>query len=662
MADKVDLFPPRGTQFDPTAKGRARAALGQGALMGWGDEAEAWLRSRMGQGSYEDQLRAIRGETAQYGKDFPVTSAALEFAGGALPGVLVPGAQPAAVGSTLKTLGRMSGMGAATGAVAGAGSAEEGQRGAGAGSGAIIGGAAGAALPLALKGASAGRRWLMERLFPTEARVTELAARKLNRALEQGEVAPGDLPTLLAADRARGVPSRLLNVSPATVDLAEAVAQRTGKGAHKMEEGLTAQKMGSRERTYQQVSRGLQPGDFYADEQRLVEDLRKRAGPMYDTAYAHGSVDDPAINAVLKDPEFAGFFGKAKEIANKEALAAKLRGEDPSKYQLEDLYNLVLDPATQTLTPVLRRLPDVRTLDYVKRGIDATVDSMYSSGRSAEASALKQLRNQFVSTLDKNVPAYAQARKGYAGDMEVIDAMRTGMNDFNKLDHEQVSKLVSGMGAAEKEAFRTGVARNLYSRIMDPSGNFNAAQRIIGSPETQAKLQPLFDNPGQFQLFKTALERESQLFHQANRVLGGSQTGKRAQMREQFEGTDDIGSAIGAAVTGGFWNSLTSTGLRALRNTEMPEKTATKLSDMLLARDPHEVAAVVKLLEEQAAAAAPQALRAGATERGAVTGTASAIWPSPTVQRAQPEQLEDQPSAAPEGPMSAEDLHNELMR
>ena len=44
------------------------------------------------------------------------------------------------------------------------------------------------------------------------------------------------------------------------------MAQRTGKGTRKVEKTLSQQKTGARERTYQQVVKGLKPGDYYADE------------------------------------------------------------------------------------------------------------------------------------------------------------------------------------------------------------------------------------------------------------------------------------------------------------------------------------------------------------------------------------------------------------
>lgn len=617
----------------------ARAAIGQGLLMGWGDEAEAWLRSKVGNETYDRALKDVHNEYARFSKEHPVSSGVAEFAGGAAPGVammFVPGGQAAGAAqlqrSAASSLGRMAGLGAATGAVSGAGYSDQDRLG-GAIGGGITGTAVGTTVPLAIKGVKSAKDWLLQRLVPTEKRIENVAAQKMNKALQEGNTTPQDIVPAMTADRALGVPSVVANVSPGSAKLAEAVAQRAGKGATAIEEKLTAQRVGARERVHQQVTKGLHPGDYYADEEKLINQLRNKAKTLYDDAYSFGEVNDPRITQVLDTPAFKSFFAKARNIADMEATAAKLRGEDPSKYALRDIYTPgPIDPVTGIQDMVLSKVPDVRTLDYIKRGIDASIESGFKGqGMStAEASALRDLRRQFVTAIDENVPQYKTARAAYAGDMEVKDALNAGMNNFNKMDHEQVIRSVAGMTSAEKDAFRTGVARYLYSRVMDPSGNFNAAQRIIGSPEMQAKLQPLFDDPAQYNLFKNALEREAQLFHESNRILGGSQTSKREQMRGALEDTNTIGQAVGDAVTGGFWNSLTNAVGRTISGTNITGPVADKLATMLMSSEPHEVAAVVKLLEEGGKAAERGAAIQGAIEHGGVTGTTSAFWPSPT--------------------------------
>ena len=670
MADKIDPY-----------TGATRAFVGQGLGMNWGDEGEAWLRSKMGEGEYSDIVNRIRDEYSQYSKQYPISSGALELAGGIAPGVAmmaVPGGQAPGSAqlqrSLLGTTAKLGAIGAGTGAISGAGSTTEDNRLSGAGGGALYGGAFGVGIPLLMRAGTAASRWMLDRLYPTDAAVTARAAEKVNRALSEDRIAPKDIQTRLQADTKLGVPSVTANVSPGLTDLAEAVAQRTGSGARTIETTLRNQRAGIRERTYQRVANDLKSGDYFQDQENLVRTLRQKANTVYDNAYAVGEIQDPRIMMALDTPAFKSAFQRAKSIADTEAAAARLRGEDPSKYMLRDVYYpREVKPGIFELE--LRNYPDVRTLDYMKRGIDANIDAGFRSAQgmsSAEASALKGLRNQFVSIIDDLVPEYKLARSAYAGDAEVIDAMRLGFEDFKKLKHEEVVRMVAGMSQAEKDAFRTGVARNIYQDVFGSSGrNFNAAQRVIGSPEVQAKLQPLFDNPGQFRLFKSSLEREAQLFEESNRVLGGSQTGKRMQMRENLEEGPGVGEAISSAVTGGFWPSLTGLVARSIRSTEMTEKTASKMADMLMSKDPHQVAAVVKLLENHAAAAVPRAARATAAEAGAVTGVTTALPPPTTPEpgiRVTPadrvpslrEELESEGAAQlPQGPDLLKDIEAE---
>jgi hypothetical protein len=639
--------------------GAARAALGQGLGMGWGDEGEAWLRSKVSGVPYEQALKQIRQEYAQYSKEYPISSTALEFGGGAAPAVgmmFVPGAQGAAAAQTQRStagaLARLAAMGGTTGAVSGAGSAEEGQRGSGAFSGGVLGAGLGAGIPVAMRGATGAARWLRDRLAPSEASISRLAGEKMTQAMRASDLTPQQIEQMMAKDRSMGVPSTVANVDSAVAKLAEAVAQRTGKGTQKVEKTITQQKTGARERTYQQVAKGLQPGDYYADEARLVKDLRSRAQTVYDDAYAHGDVDDPRIVEALKNPQFQQFFQKARSIADTEAMAAKLRGEDPSKFVLPEIYK-PSGKFTESGAEVLEltKLPDVRTLDYIKRGIDATIDSGFKGqGMStAEASALRDLRKVFVNAIDENVPAYRDARKAYAGDMEVIDAMRTGMSDFGKMKPEQLERMFLGMSDAEKDAFRTGAARKLYSDIVETSKMKNAAQEIINNEATVKKIDTLFDDPAYSRLFKSALEREAQLFQQANKILAGSQTKQRQIMAEELEEAPGIGQAMVQGAFGNFSGALSGLATRFANSATITPRVADKLSDMLMAKDPAEVAAVVKFLEQHAANELPRAVRGTTAERAAVTGTTSTVWPSPSVDQAAPTQtdIESDISAQP---------------
>lgn len=638
-----------------------RGLLGQGLLAGWGDEAEAWLRSKIGEKTYEQNLAEINREYGEYAGRNPIVAPLTEFAGGVLPMVAsyvaTPftggAAAPAAVATTARTANALSRLaanpavrgalvGTGTGAIAGAGAAQPGERVSGAVEGGTVGAIVGGGAPVFIRGTGAGYNWLRDRLAPSEEVVTRGATTRVNRALEQAREGQGmtaqEAADVVAADRARGIPSTMANVDPALVDLAETAAQRTGAGARRIEGELGRQTSGARERVYGRVRSELGGGNFYDDETRMVQELRDQAKTLYDDAYAFGEVSDPRIRRILESPQFRSFYGRAREIADNERLAAELRGEDTSRFDLSPIY--MVDSKGNA---VVQRIPDVRTLDYIKRGIDATIERGFDGEglSTAEANALRQLRREFVNVLDEatvdpktGVSAYAQARAGYAGDMEVLDALRTGRNDFNRLDHEEISRMVKDMSDAERDAFRTGAVRNIYDRLMDPSGNINAAQRIIGSPEYAAKLQPLFDSPAQFELFRNAMQREMQLFQQSNRILGGAATARRTQSREAFEQGSPVGDVVADTITGSFGNSLSNLVARIARSATMTDDTATEVSRMLMSSDPTEVAAAVRLLEDYGQRAATGAAALNRAETGAIMGTAVALPPPPATEEA----------------------------
>jgi hypothetical protein len=275
-------------------------------------------------------------------------------------------------------------------------------------------------------------------------------------------------------------------------------------------------------------------------------------------------------------------------------------------------------------------LPDVRTLDYIKKGIDAQITSLFKAGKSTDASNLKDMREVLLNKLDETVPAYKTARSEYAGDKEVINAMEAGYKDFPHLNHEEVESMIGNMSQAEKDAFKTGVVRNIHSIVMDPSNNINAAARVIRSPETQKSLNVLFDSPAQFDLFKAAMLREAQLYDQANQIMGGAQTGRRIQARERFEQGPDVGGVVSDAIRSGWKDSLMNLTTDVINSSQMSDKVAHKVSQLLMSKDPHEVAAAVKALENYNARAKVGAKALNRAELAGVGGIGAAQYSPPT--------------------------------
>jgi len=649
MAEK----PAKAAPVNPYS-GFARAALEQGLGMGWGDEAEAWLRSKAGEGKYEDLLKQIQGEYGSYAEKYPWTSFAGEFAGGALPtalSLLLPGGQAPAAANIARTTGsalarlatgpaaRATATGAVTGGIAGAGSAKEGERGAGAATGAAVGTLFGVALPPLMRGAGSAWRWAIDRAFPNETAAEREAMRKMAEAMEESGMSPQDIEARILQDRAVGVPSVVANVDENLADLAETVAQRTGRGTKKVEQTLREQKRGQKGRVAERLESGLKPeGDFFEREDELITQLRGKAGNVYDAAYAQGDVNDPAIMEILENPKFKAAYMRARGIIENERLGARLRGEDESKFQLKPIF---VGDSEGNLKLV--DVPDVRTLDYIKRGLDAMIGAGFKGQGmdSAEAASLKPLRNTFVEKIDQLVPEYKAARGTYKGDMEVIDALNAGRTDFDSAAPKQIEMMWNEFSPAEKAAYRTGVSEFFARKFGRSARNANRANEIINAEDTADKLRIMFENDSEFNLFKTALQREAQMFEQAGNILGSSRTGKRKVMQERFEEGEPAAEALQKAVKSGPFAGLTDWVSKAIGNQKFNSQVADKLSEMLMAKDPHEVAAAVQLLENYANESFPATVRGERIRRSVASGAAAAAPIAPPPAETEPSDIEE---------------------
>ena len=673
-----------------------RAALGQGLGMGWGDEAEAWLRSKLVEGSpgYERELARIRDEYQRYVEQNPMLAPAAEFAGGVLPAIgsyvatIGSGGAgaPAAAATTARTAGALARAanaartamrnpyvaGAVTGttqsAISGAGSAKEGERTGGALVGGGVGLGLGLGIPTVFRGGPAAYNWLRERLAPSDQYILDRAAGKVNEALNIAGMTPAEAEQAVAADRAMGLPSTLADVSRPTVDLAEAAAQRGGEGAETIADRLTTRPETTKSRTEARLRSDVSNKDFFNERKNLIDDLRKKAKPAYDAAFftpegKARTVDNETINEILKSPKVQQAYRRGKEYAQADADLARIDKQDPERYVLPDIYESVASGERDPLTnaPIMTdklsgKLPTVQVLDYIKRGLDGMIDSAFSSSDSIDRTAanqLKEFRRRLVSALDENVPEYKQARTEYAGDMEVRDAMDAGFNDFNRMAPEEVLDFIRNATSAEREAFKSGAVRSLYTKIMNTARNTNAARDIINNEIIRRKLMPMFDSQAQFDLFKAALQRDAQLHENATRILHGSATARRQAGRASLEEEPGIGDAIITATTGGFGQALTNFAIRTARSAKMTEAKAAKIADLLMSSDPHEVAAAVQILEDQAEKSATKEALTTAAEIGSVGGAASMAPITPT-----PAKLEEETelSTEPAEPLDVSDL------
>jgi hypothetical protein len=646
-----------GGDFSLANVGRA---VGQGLGLGFGDEAIARVRAKMEGRPYEDVVAEERAAYQQFQEKHPFAALGTELVSGAIPTIgmaMIPGAGTpgAAMGAgrmgmaasklaqympkfMTGSMGKAAGSAAATGAVAGAGSETEGNRT----SGALTGGATGAVLgPTVAKGIQLGGQGVKavkNAIRPSPNAVEQRATNKVLEAMGRDEMDIQGLKDRMLADQKLGVKSTIMDATPSMSTLGEAVVTRPGPGRKILGQGLNDRLEGGREaagaRALKDIGKGV---DYTAQEDKLVGTLRSNANNLYDTAYAHGSVDDTRILKVLEDDTFKKAFKEAQAISSKEARAAELRGEDPTRFKLNDIYEQDKDGNLISVG----KIPDVRTLDYIKRGIDALIDKGYKGEGmgKAEANALKDLRKAYIGVIDENVPEYAAARAKYAGDMEVLDALRLGRTDYlsPKMLPAEAKKLVDGMSEAERDALRAGVSQSLLTKVMDAPQQVNAAQRIIGAPATRKRLEALFQDPNEYKVFEAALQRESELFRNAQDIVRGSRTANKTEALKDLKSGNGIFDIAGEAidVAAGSPGSVVGRVLKYLQaRTTLDEKTAGEVAKMLKSGTTQEVDDTLKRLESSSA----KFLEDKNTSARRLKTTSGAIGAAaPTTRRAPPE-------------------------
>lgn len=137
--------------------------------------------------------------------------------------------------------------------------------------------------------------------------------------------------------------------------------------------------------------------------------LSQQVRPLYDAAYASvPEITDVGLLNFLKLPYFDQAFKAGQRIA-------KLEGTS-------------LGPG---------KLPDLRSFDYLKQGLDDVIDRLSAKGATKEARALRERKNEFVGKLDGlSNQQYQAARQayaqGYAANIEPLEQGFVGV--LAKLD------------------------------------------------------------------------------------------------------------------------------------------------------------------------------------------------------------------------------------
>ena len=366
-------------------------------------------------------------------------------------------------------------------------------------------------------------------------------------------------------------------------------------------EFLNERHAGSRDRVARQVEKGLRTPEFYETEAKLTDNLYSRAKPLYKQAYAENpSVKEPPVlKEIFNSPD-------GKKAVNMALRIMQNQGKDIGK---KDAIGMV-------------RNPSLEFLDNLKKGFDTIIRREEGKGGPNSLShSMKSMRSKLITYLDnpENVTdTYQKARKQYKGDLEVLQAMDLGRNQFYRMPAEEARLATQNMSFAEKQALKTGFSQWAYDVIYAPSTDTAAARRLIGSPEMARRFELLFDKPREFRLFKAAMEREMDLWEKSKKIISAGERGRGSRQAKAAMDIDDPLTNMKGAISNGplAWT------LRTIgwgRGKGLTEKQANEAIRILTTGDVKELDNIATQLEKGAEYSKKRGKRKG---RAALAGTA----------------------------------------
>lgn len=515
----------QGTSW--TDPGGLSRQLEQGLTLGFGDEINAGFRSLTDPRSYDELLKDERNINQDYSRQHPMASMAANVVGG-LPLMAVPGLGAPRAATTGNMVLNGLRTGALTGAIAGAGNADGDlvDRFRGAAVGGAMGGALGAGLPYALSKMGGAPQFVADATADTPVATglsklpgvvapgQERANDVLLRALAKDGVTLDQLMAHYAQMQATGKPVTLMDAAMDmglrnTTGLTDAAMAVPNNAMTRAGQLLDERKLdqGARIATDLAKKTGVSK-DAIQTAEEMMQQRAAAATPLYQQAYAEGQrLADPRILQFLNTPAGKEAYNRAVRIAANEGA------EIP-----------------ELVAGKVATIPDLRTMDYVKRGLD---DLIYTrkSGDSAlgktEIGSVKELRGKLLSVLDELVPSYAKARAVYAGPTKLLEALEEG-KQFLKLDPRVLRKTFAELTPGERDHYLLGAVDEIKRRVSASADGADVYNLVFGSDTRRELLKAMFPSEESFTQFQHAMGVEKAMRDTARMISGNSRTVSRA--------------------------------------------------------------------------------------------------------------------------------------
>jgi len=406
---------------------------------------------------------------------------------------------------------------------------------------------------------------------------TSDAEGRVLQGLENEGLTPTEWTRLVSQAQKMGVPATGMDLGGVELRaLGEASMNPENKETRDLYATMRDRQAGARGRVESRINQSLKPDDYFGQMKKLKSDLKSNSSPLYKDLYAKfPSLKSPALMQLMGTPS-----GKR---AVKEAVKA-IQDRPGASLGKTDATGMVTKPSLEFLDEVKNAYDDMITDEEMSGGV-------YKATKRGKR--WRDLRNALRNEVDTlttdpktGVSAYKEARSQYAGDLETIDALRFGREDFMKMPAAEVADTIKDMNFSERDALRSGVAQSLFEKIGKVGHRVSPAEKVIDTPDLNEKLKLLFDKPNEFKIFKEAMDLESKMFEESQSTI---RRGRSALSSTRDPKSNILRRTVKKAPTLGIF-SPTQWAIRWLRRSEpIGKKEAGEIVRILKTSDPKDL-------------------------------------------------------------------------
>jgi len=408
--------------------------------------------------------------------------------------------------------------------------------------------------------------------------------------------------------------------------LTRTAAARPGPGRTTITKALDKQQAESAGKLTGMVNSALGGGDetFNVRLARMIRERGKTANVAYDEAFKRNYGASHSLK----------FDRLAQRLPPEAVTNARKIAQAEGRPFGEQLVASIDDAAGVQF----RRTPSLREWHYIQRGLRTAKDKAYRDGVGEVGTAYKNLHREILDAMDDANPYYKAARKMYASESELVEALKMGREVMKKNNLDNVDELATTfaqLSKPEKEMVRAGLSRGLEDLIAStPSEAGDVAKKIFGTPQKRAAIKAVFGNDTEFRKFQQRVMLMSKQAKNYRAIRGNSTTSPREAEREAFSAINDLAGGL-VDVARGTPVNATMKGLSKLLSNlgGMDDQVAAQVAKIMVSQDPNFVTQALSKAKSRAASRqinnelmrrVESILRAGGVAGGAAIGASVA--------------------------------------